>query len=229
MFSMRKKEPKRLALDPRTFLLLLVFANVITFFQSSIWIELGWICFLGLMMLLSGKYMIAFQWILSFGILLLLQYVLLPAAPKVIATAFIILINYSRRMFPCLMVGAFMIKTISLRQFVLAMRKMRIPQKLIIPISVTIRYFPAIKEETKFIRDAISLRNIKPADKLEALLVPLMMSATATAEELSAAAVTRGIENPIKKTSIIELKFRFMDYVCGGMGFLLSIGAFLIK
>lgn len=122
-----------------------------------------------------------------------------------------------------------MIKTISLRQFVLAMRKMHIPQKMIIPISVTIRYFPAIKEEINYIKDAIRLRNIKPADKLEALLIPLMMSATATAEELSAAAVTRGIENPIKKTSITELKIRFRDYVCGCMGLLFSIGAFLIK
>ncbi len=226
---MCKKESKSLALDPRTFLLLLVFANVITFFQNSIWIELGWICFLGLMMLSFGKYAMSVQWLLSFGILLLLQYVLLPAASKAVATILFTLVNYSRRMFPCLMVGTSMIKTISLRQFVLAMRKMHVPQNMIIPISVTIRYFPAIKEETNYIRDAIRLRNIKPVDKLEALLVPLMMSATATAEELSAAAVTRGIENPIKKTSIIELKFRFLDYVCGCVGLLFSIGVFLIK
>lgn len=224
---MYKKEPESFAIDPRTVLLLLVFANVITFFQSSIWIELGWICFLDLMMLFARKYKLAVQWMLSFGILLLLQYIFLPAVPKAVAAIFVILVNYSRRMFPCLMVGAFMIKSISLRRFILAMRKMHIPQKMIIPISVTIRYFPAIREETNYIKDAIRLRNIKNADKLEAMIVPLMISATATAEELSAAAVTRGIENPVKKTSVIKLEFRFVDYVCGFIGLLFSIGAIL--
>ncbi|SHK89461.1 energy-coupling factor transport system permease protein [Anaerocolumna jejuensis DSM 15929] len=226
---MHKKAAGQPLLDPRTFLLLLVFANVITFYQSSLWIELGWIVFLDITMLLARRYGMAVKWVLSFLILLLLQYVLLPAAPEGIAAAFVILVNYSRRMFPCLMVGAFMLKEISLRSLILAMRKLHIPQKLIIPISVTIRYFPAIREETDYIRDAIKLRNIRTGDKLEALLVPLMVSATATAEELSAAAVTRGIENPVKKTSILELKFRFPDYACGCLGLLFSIGAFLIK
>ncbi len=226
---MYKKESKSISIDPRTLLFLLLFANVITFFQNSLWIELGWICFLGITMLFSGNYVMAVRCMVLYGILIVFQYILLPAAPKVIATTFIMMINYSRRMFPCLMVGAFMIRTISLRQFVLAMRKLHIPQKMIIPISVTIRYFPAIKEEINHIKDAIRLRDIKPADKLEALIVPLMMSATATAEELSAAAVTRGIENPIKKTSTIDLKFRLPDYLCTTLGILFCIGVFLIK
>ena len=35
--------------------------------------------------------------------------------------------------------------------------------------------------------------------------MPLMVSATETAEELSAAAVTRGVENPARKTSAWSL------------------------
>ena len=42
--------------------------------------------------------------------------------------------------------------------------------------------------------------------KLEGIMVPLMVSATGTAEELSAAAVTRGIEDPAPKTSLVELR-----------------------
>ncbi|SHO53655.1 energy-coupling factor transporter transmembrane component T [Anaerocolumna xylanovorans] len=226
---MKEKESVIKVLDPRTCLMLLIFANLITFFQSSIWIEVGWICFLGCIMLFMGQYRMAVKWIFTYGFILLLQYFLLPAAPKAITTAFTLLVNYSRRMFPCLMAGAFMIKVISLRQFILAMRKMRIPQNLIIPISVTIRYFPAIKEEVHYIRDAIKLRNIRSADKLEAIIVPLMISATATAEELSAAAVTRGIENPIRKTSVTEIKFRLPDYLYGFIGLLFTAGAFVIK
>lgn len=225
---MKKKESKNLVPDPRTFLALLVFANLITFFQNSLFLEIGWICFLILIMVLGKQYKMAMKGLGSFLFILLLQYIILPAAPKEVTTAFVILVNYSRRMFPCLTVGAFMIKVISLRQFILAMRKMHIPQKLIIPISVTIRYFPAIREELHYIKDAMKLRNIKNSDKLEAVIVPFMISATATAEEVSAAAVTRGVENPVKKTSIVKLNFGCLDYIYGAIGAGFTIGAILI-
>ena len=45
-----------------------------------------------------------------------------------------------------------------------------------------------------------------------------MISATTTAEELSAAAVTRGIENPAPKTSMIEMKFGVQDFLCLAAG-----------
>ena len=41
--------------------------------------------------------------------------------------------------------------------------------------------------------------------------MPLMVSATETSEELSAAAVTRGIENPARKTSAVSLRLSPMD------------------
>ena len=89
---------------------------------------------------------------------------------------------------------------------------------MIIPLSVTVRYFPALKEETGYIRYAMKLRNIHGTQKIECLLVPTMISATTTAEELSAAAVTRGIENPAPKTSMIEMKFGVQDFVCLAIG-----------
>ncbi len=219
----------RIGLDPRTFLLLLILANIITFCQRSLWIEIGWIGLIDILMLLAGKYKMAGQWLLSFFAMLFVQYLALPSLPEMISTIFVILVNYSIRMFPCLMTGALMIREISLQKFVLAMRKLHFPEKLIISLSVTIRYFPAIREETHYIREALRLRRIKASRKLEAMLVPLMMSATATAEELSAATVTRGIENPVKKTSIITLRLKPADYVCGIIGCLFLAGTFFIK
>lgn len=116
-----------------------------------------------------------------------------------------------------------MLKTLSLREIIAALRKLHVSEKLIIPISVTLRYFPAIKEETGHICDAMKLRNIKGLEKVEALVIPLMISATGTAEELAAAAVTRGIENPVRKSSIIRLKMLPFDY-----GVLLVSAVFLV-
>ena len=103
---------------------------------------------------------------------------------------------------------------------VAGMRKIHFPQRLIVAVSVTLRYFPAIREETGYIRDAMRLRGIRGLAKLEGILVPLLVSATGTPEELSAAAVTRGIEDPAPKTSLVELRASPVD----GAALLVGVG-----
>lgn len=211
MYNMQEKK-SGYVMDPRAGLGLLVFANIIAFTQRSMQVEVAWIATLVLWIAFCGQVNSGIKWALTFGGIILFQWYLLPAAPEFIISCFSIFANYARKMLPCLMVGSLMIGTLSLREFVAGMRLLHVPQKLIIPISVTLRYFPAIKEETGHIRDAMRLRNVRGMEKIEALIVPLMMSATETAEELSAAAVTRGIENPVKKTSLVKLRMRIPDW-----------------
>lgn len=219
---------KKWRMDPRAGLLLLVFANLIAFTQNCLWLEMGWIGVLALLIAISGRLRSAGKWVISFIFVLLLQWYVLPASPKIIATSFSIFANYARRMFPCLMVGSLLIHTVSLREFIVGLRKLHVPQKLIVPISVTLRYFPAIREEAGYIRDAMRLRNIRGLAKVEALVVPLMVSATATAEELSAAAVTRGIEDPAKKTSLVELRVTLWDWWFVILSIIFLAAAFLL-
>lgn len=225
----RKTFPKRhWRLDPRIGLLLLVFANLIAFVQDCLWLEVSWIGILALLVLISGRLRPAAKWAAVYAGLLVLQWYVLPASPMLIATSFSIFTNYARRMFPCLMVGSLLIHTVSLREFIVGLRKLHVPQKLIIPISVTLRYFPAIREEAGYIRDAMRLRNIRGLAKVEAMVVPLMVSATATAEELSAAAVTRGIEDPAEKTSLIELPISVLDWIFVLLAVCFLAAAFLL-
>lgn len=132
------------SIDPRAGLFLLVMANIIAFTQNSLGVEIGWISILTILLMLCGCVSAGIEWGVGFCALLLLQWYVLPVSPKLIATSFSIFINYARRMFPCLMVGNLMVKTISLPRFIVGLRKLRVPQSLIIPISVTLRYFPAI-------------------------------------------------------------------------------------
>lgn len=203
-----------LKFDPRTELLFLVLANIVAFTQHSIWIEITWVLLLLLLIVACGCKKAAGKLAVAFCLCLVLQYYIFPNGPKILASAFLILVSYARKIFPCLIVGTLLFQKTSVRELMLALRKWHVPQGLIIPLSVTVRYFPAIKEETGYIRDAMKLRNIRGVQKLECLLVPVMISATTTAEELSAAAVTRGIENPKPKTSFITMKFGIQDYLC---------------
>ena len=164
--------------------------------------------------LLCGRIKSGFQWLFVYLMLCAFQWMVLPAAPGVVISCFSIFINYARRMYPCMMIGWLILKTVSLREFIVALRALHVPQTVIIPISVTLRYFPAIREESGYIRDAMKLKNLHGGEKVEAFVVPLMMSAVNTAEELAAAAVTRGIENPVKKTSTVKLHIGVMDCIC---------------
>jgi energy-coupling factor transport system permease protein len=48
---------------------------------------------------------------------------------------------------------------------------------------------------------------------MECVLIPMMMRCAVIAEELSAAAVTRGIESGGKRSSVTELKMRAQDWL----------------
>lgn len=207
-----------LKFDPRTELLLLLLANVVAFTQHSVWVEITWVVLLLLLIIACGCKKTAGKLAIVFGMCLFLQYYIFPNGPKILASSFTILVSYARKIFPCLIVGTLILQKTPVRELMVALRKCHIPQGLIIPLSVTIRYFPALKEEVGYIRDAMKLRNIHGMQKMECLLVPIMISATTTAEELSAAAVTRGIENPAHKTSMLVMKFGVQDYLCLAFG-----------
>lgn len=210
---MDKHNEEKVPVDPRTALLLLVMANVVTFTQESIYVEWALIAVLFAFMGYCGCFKAAVKLIVVYAICLFFLYFLFDKASPVLRTAFVVLFVYARKIMPCLMVGTVIVKRIPMHYMVLAMRKWHFPQKLIIALSVTIRYFPAIHCESCHIKDAMRLRGVKGAARFESFVVPLMMSAVGTAEELSAAAVTRGVENPVRKTSAIDIKFAYLDYI----------------
>ena len=80
-------------------------------------------------------------------------------------------------------------------------------------MSTTLRYFPDLKEEFVHINAAMKLQNISWASRLECTVVPLIVSAVNTSDEIAAAAVARGIENPGKKTSEITLHMGISDWL----------------
>lgn len=218
-----------LKFDPRTELLLLIMANVVAFTQRSLKIEIAWVVLLLLLITACGCGKGACKLGAAFILCLLLQYYVFPNGPKIIASSFTFLVSYARRIFPCLITGTLILQKTSVRELMVALRKWHVPQSLIIPMSVTVRYFPALKEEIGYIRDAMKFRDIHGAQKLECLLVPVMISATATAEELSAAAVTRGIENPAPKTSMIVMRFGVQDFLCLAVGAVFCVLSVIVR
>ena len=85
-------------------------------------------------------------------------------------------------------------------------------------MSVIFRFFPTISEEYQAIRDAMKMRGIRFGGKnpflmLEYRLVPLMVSVVKIGDELSAAALTRGLGAPVKRTNVCQIGFHVQDLI----------------
>ncbi len=112
--------------------------------------------------------------------------------------------------------GKFLIATSDVSSMIISMEKMKIPRVIVIPIAVMFRYFPAFKDDKKNIKRAMKMRRItfkNPVRYFEYVSVPIIISATNIADDISKAAETKCIGDPCKKTRYFEVKFGIPDIV----------------
>ncbi len=131
--------------------------------------------------------------------------------------------QFVKMILPCALLASIMISTTKVSEFMGALNKMRVSKKVIIPLTVMIRYFPVVFEDWKNIKDSMRMRDVSPtfwggflknpSDTIECIYVPMLMSASKVSDELSAAAITRGIENPNPRTCMVKMKMKFCDYL----------------
>lgn len=119
------------------------------------------------------------------------------------------------------------ISTTKVSEFMAAMNRMHVPRGLTISLAVIMRFFPTMAEEYGFIRDAMRMRGIRlgggKVSKIVAYrMIPLLFSSIAIGDELSAAAVTRGLGKPVKRTNVCEIGFHAGDYLVMGTVLILS-------
>ena len=201
-------------IDPRAGLFILLLANIGMFLERTNMQGNAMAGVIIAVLIMYGCPKIATGGVVFLLLLYCLQTFVLSVLPIAFTTMFSVFVNMTRRMLPCLLTGALLVKKCSVHEFVAALRKMHLPQNLITSMAVTVRYFPAISEEVRHIKDALKLQRIPVGRKIECYLVPIMLSATKTAEELSAAAAVRGIDSPKKKTCVVEIGFSLTDIFC---------------
>lgn len=199
-------------LDPRTKIFLLIAVSFFIFTNTSYYAEAAILIILLLIAIGLGIPKTAAKGAIIYIGLSLVKYRLLPILPTMIAANFNIVVVTFRKLLPCFLAGGILVKTTSIRLLMYTLQKLHIPQTLIIPLTITIRYFPTLIEEKQAITDAMKMREVKGiTKKFEFVYVPLMITASNTADELSQAITARGIDNPIPKTCAIEMHFRILD------------------
>lgn len=166
--------------------------------------------------LAERKWSIAVKYTLVCAAASLSELLLLPSAAGFLNFILVALCGIFARFLPGIAMGAYLVNTTTVSEFMAAMERMRMPQKLSIPLSVIFRFFPTVVEEYGAIGDAMRMRGIrfgggKPSKMLEYCLVPLMVSCVKIGDELSAAALTRGLGAPVRRTNICRIGFGLWD------------------
>lgn len=132
---------------------------------------------------------------------------------------------------PTMIMVWYCISTTKISEFMAAMSRMHAPMGLSISIAVMMRFFPTLGEEYSYIRDAMKMRGIglgggNPVKMVEYRIIPLLFSTMNIGDELSAAAVTRGLGAPVRRTNVCEIGFSVWDYVIVAVSIVLT-GLFL--
>ncbi len=232
-FSRQHHRQERLRLDPRTKLYILLLGNVAVLLSPLLYYELllvvcilllGWLCG-------NGRYCLKMA--VLYFILTAVQSLGTQYMSGFLQIFLVTFVAFVRKVFPCAMLGGILIATTRVNEFMAAMQRLRMPRSVVIPLAVTLRYLPMLKEEWEHIRDAMSMRGISasfggflknPVKTTECVYVPMLTSAARLADELAAAAVTRGIDNPKPRTCLQQIGFRVADRVCmGGFSLLVVI------
>ena len=142
--------------------------------------------------------------------------------PQAIETILSIFTLFIRVMIPVVLFASTFIATTKVSELIAAMYSLKIPRSITITFAMVLRFFPTFSEEIHNIYDAMKLRGIalswknaftRPVLILEAIAIPIVMRSASIAEELSASAVTRGIDNPAQRTSFIQLKVHAKDWM----------------
>ena len=221
-----------LQLNTRTKILLLLFANIMVFYHLPLTQELISLGFLLLIIFLSGQHRRGFIYLALFASALLID-ATLPILPDNFFTLILFFYaNAFRRLMPLLMLGGYFMATTKVSDLIYTLRTWHVPTFIVIPLSVLFRFFPTLRTDYQQIRAAMRLRGIamtnldmlkQPVQTLEYILMPLLMSATNTAVDLSAASLTKGITAPGHHTSIYARKLAVTDYLIILAGVLITI------
>lgn len=220
---MNKKASRRsFWIDPRTKLFMLLMSVLSAAMAPSLEYECILILLIAGYGMVCGKIRYSLMMTAIYGIIYYLTSAVLQlqGGIQVMLIAFFSLVH---KVYPCGVLSGILLSTTRIGEFLTAMNHSHVSKKVVIPIAVMLRYAPTIREDWRSIKDAMRMRDVSPSLKsfitqpamtLESVYVPLMMAASKTSDELTIAAVTRGIENPKTRTSLVSIGFGISDVIC---------------
>lgn len=170
------------------------------------------------LLLAAGNYKKALQGLLLLGIIQGIWLRFSALLPPFLYIMLLIIHGFALRLIPCFLLAAYVLSHTQVSEFIAGMSRLHIPDLITIPLSVIFRFFPTVLEETHAINQAMSMRGIRFRGTqfhkmIEYRLVPSLICSLRIGDELSAAALSRGLGGPCRRSSVCTLSLGLIDYL----------------
>ncbi|WP_021171144.1 Energy-coupling factor transporter transmembrane protein EcfT [Sporomusa ovata DSM 2662] len=208
--------------DPRVWMFLVVIVSLLTFLCGSRFELFSLVVMLAVIMVWQKMIATAGYFTAFYTALLalneLLRLIPLKLQPISMLVAMIILLL--SRLIPIYMAYIILLRKTQLNELIIALEQMHIPKMLIIPLAVVYRYVPTIKCEILYVKDSLKMRGLNqsvagmflhPVTTLEKFMIPLLIRSSKLADELSAAALCKGLDTKHQRTSCTGVRFDKKD------------------
>ncbi len=231
---MHRLRKKGFYLDPRTKILYMVFITSMMFFvYAKIAIDVAIVVISVCLLITNKNYKTALLYSVLFAAAVVASATKdMMALPMLLNMVSVLLNALIIRLFPILMLGYYVVSSTKASEFISAMVKWHVPEAFIIPVSVVFRFLPTLKEENQCISNAMKMRGINWSGKktrsnpglfLEFRMIPLFFSVVKIGDELSASALTRGLDDVKNRSSLVETQFTKYDLLM----LIISVGLFV--
>jgi len=229
---------KKFKLDPRTKFLLIVIIATLQLMDINIYftVAVGFIPFV--LFLCNRQFLGSIKYFVLFLLAAFIHVHQVEMQVNMVLNMIIVLLGaLILRLSPAFACADYIIKSTGVSEMISAFSKMKVNRKILIPLSVMFRFLPTISQEKHAIHDAAAMRGIiitrkkfweNPLQAIEYRIVPLMISIANIGEDLSAAALSRGLDNPVKHTIYTDVKFTRRDFLAISFTVLLLTSVYLI-
>jgi energy-coupling factor transport system permease protein len=223
-----------LTLDVRTALLALLIVNIVClsggFAGTALWARLVASAIPLALLATARRWVPALVCLLAFGVAFYTQTAGVDwlaartstsvGAHVVTAVLFLVgtVLNLAARALPSMLMAWYVITTTRVSALMAGLARLRVPQVLIIPLAVVLRMVPVLASESGAIGDSARSRGLrvglsKPSALVAYRVVPLTLRTIDIGDELTQAALTRGLDATGTRTHIAPIGFGWGDAV----------------
>lgn len=208
-------------LDPRVSIAILVLINATAFAPRLVAGQIAMVALCAAVAIWCGRGASAAKWCAAYAVVMGAGYAFL-LIPNAVAASFATMVVMFRCVFCIGMFASTMIATTRTGELACALQRAHLPRHGIIAVCTALRFFPTMAGEFRAVADALRVRGMaitpksivtRPVRVMENLLVPVMSRLSIVADELSNAALVRGMDSTRTRTSYYDLRLRAADIV----------------
>ena len=210
----------RRRIDPRVSLAVLLLLNATAFAPKLVGVQVLMVALLAGACAWCGRARAAFRWCVAYAAIMAVAG-LLMLTPQTVSASFATMAVLARCIFCVGMFASNMIATTRVGEMACALQWLHVPKHGVIAVCVALRFFPTLSQEFASVMDALRVRGMPltmasvarhPMRTLERVLVPVMSRLAIVADELSNAAMARGMDSACRRTSYYRLRMNAMDW-----------------